>query len=364
MRARPARLSALTAAAALVITGALGAAPAANAEPEPEPNLTVAIVDTAGSPTQGGVVLVPTDDSGLESTIILGAEEGELDDPPTYNLASSYHEFVPPGNYAIFAITGWGGLNCFGIEPCSLTGLVGGPGGGDVKLTSALTVPETGSATFNITSELPVLRGDGTVGNVLRVDLPDGFDEVQKLLDVYMATFSDGLLGGIDLSPRVRWLRAGTPIDEASGIRYRPTAADVGKPVSAQVSYSPLLGALFSTVGGGLFPIPNDFTTNAITAKKVDTKVTLKLPKKIKKGKRAKARVSATAGGSFLSGWVRIKVKGGGSDLVMVRKGYAQLKLAKLKRGKHKVTATFLETNTYNSSHDTKKIKVKKNKRR
>ena len=357
MRARLARLIALTGAAALVTTGALGAVPA-NAEPEPTPNLVVNIVDTTGQATLGNVTLLPVDDPFLENAITLGTT-GNGD----FELASTYEANVPPGDYGVLAITGWGGAICLGVSPCSLISMVGGPtGGGTPKVTAGITVPETGAKALTITSGLPVLRGDGSVGSPLTVDFPEGFDALQKLFRLYLTSTSSGLFSGIDLASDVEWTSGDTPIDDATGLRYRPTAADVGKAVSATVNYNPILAAFLDSMSGGsdsVFPIPDAFTTNAITAKKVNTSVTLQLPKKVKKGKRAKARVSATAGGNFITGWVKVKVARGGSDLVMVRRGYAELKLPKLKPGKHKVTATFLATNVYNSSDATKKIKVK-----
>ncbi|GAA4747752.1 hypothetical protein GCM10023350_35810 [Nocardioides endophyticus] len=362
MRARLARLAVLTATTSLVVAGAVGAVPSASADPAPSPNLVVNIVDTAGSATKGMVMLWSISDPEA-GPIPLGEEDPDSGAPI---LASSYQALVPPGDYALFAITGWGGTICLGVSPCSIstisTGPLGGPGSMP-NLTAGVTVPVSGAATVNLSSGLPALTGSGIVGQPLTVDFPAGFDDLQTLMNSYLGVYG-AILGTTTAAPGVVWTRNGQAIPGATGTTYVPTAQDVGNQVVATTSYNLLLAALLGSMSQGTFQVPAPFTTTGITVKKVATAISLKVPAKIKFGKRPTARITAKTGTADLSGWTTLKISGTkGQQRVLVRKGFAQVKLPKLKPGKHKVTATFIATNVYVASQTTEKIVVQKKKK-
>jgi hypothetical protein len=352
-------LAGIATAAALVLSP-LAAAPAND---EPVPNLIVNIIDTAGKATPGMVMLLPVSDPGA-SPITLGEENP---DTGAMVVASSYQSELTPGDYAVFAVTGWGGTICLGVSPCSISTFSSGPIGGPTPtmptLTTGVTVPASGAATVNLTSGLPALTGSGVVGQPLTVDFPAGFDDLQNLMSAYLGLYG-GLLGITTAAPSVTWTRNGQAIPGATGTTYVPTAADVGTQVVATTSYNMLLASFLSSVGEGTFPIPPAFTTAGITVKKIATTIGLSVPAKIKFGKRPLARVTAKAGSTDLSGWITLKISGQkGVKRVLVRKGYAQIKLPKLKAGKHSVTAAFVETNVYVASQATKKVVVQPKKK-
>lgn len=349
MRARPARLVALTGAAALVI-GALGAAPA-SAEPEPLPNVNVNIVDTNGKPVKGMVTLLPADAPDLEGGIVLG-QEGDSDPEPEIDMASSYSDWVAPGAYAVVAVTGWGGMLCYGVDPCSPTGL-GLPGASEPAITPVLTVPETGSASFTVTSGLPAMRGTGTVGDPLTIDFPEGFNELQSLFEIMVATEAPDL----DISPRVTWFRGDKRIPGVSGTSYSPTAKDAGQKVSAKVQYNPVLAVFGSMMS--FLPVPETYRTAAVTVSKVGSKVSLDAPKKIKRGKQPTIYVNVERGGEAVDGVVKIKVKGKRAVQRRVQDGLAKFQLPKLKPGKYKITAKVKASPVYEAASVSKKIKVK-----
>lgn len=100
-----------------------------------------------------------------------------------------------------------------------------------------------------------------------------------------------------------------------------------------------------------------------VTVTKADTATKAAVAKKIKVGKRAKlvARVSATG---FTPTGGKVVVTRGGKVVgkATLKKGVAHVKLAKLKRGKHRLTVTYAGNDVANGSKTVVKTKVVKKK--
>ncbi len=168
---------------------------------------------------------------------------------------------------------------------------------------------------LSLATAAPVMKGSGVRGAVL--------------------TTTNGTWTRSPTSFSYRWLRNGKPIPGATAASYRIGTADGGALVQAQVA---------GRKGAGSPALWR--STNGVRVPKVATSVRLKVtPKKTRYGRsgaKLVARVKVAAGPLkgkvvFRDGKKKIKT-------VKVKKGKAVLKLSatKLKRGKHKITATYV----------------------
>ncbi|MGH1563721.1 LamG-like jellyroll fold domain-containing protein [Mumia sp. DW29H23] len=183
-----------------------------------------------------------------------------------------------------------------------------------------------------VNTKAPKISGTAKVGGVLAVDA--------------------GTWENIDAAElTVQWLRNGAPISGAKGASYRPVAADSGSRISARVT---------ATVAGRA---PVSATSSAVTIGKARPKVTATLAKKsIKVGTKARVTVRVSAPGVRAAGVVRIKVDGRVVRTVRLNAaGTAKVTLPKLKRGAHRVVATYAgSSQVAGASSTAKKVVVRR----
>ncbi|GAA4705087.1 Ig-like domain repeat protein [Nocardioides conyzicola] len=341
MRSRLPRLTAVFAAAALIL-GTVAVATPANAVDPGNGIIALTLVDDLGHPVTGAVELVPSDGSGPVS---LGVPDGG----GTPVAASSFAEEVPAGTYGVLVMGGWAGLTCVGLATCSITTLLGGAG--LAVGAGALTIGDGATAPLTVTIATPKLNGTPGVGRALTVSVPSSLTELGAAL-----SGMGGLGLGLSSDPVVTWNRNGGPIG-VTGPSYTPTGGDAGSTISATVTYPVLLSLLFSTMGAGATPPP--FTTAAVKINRLTPRIKLSLPGKVLQGQRPKAYVNVTSGTALVGGVVTFAVDKLRAQQGVLRSGLATFTLPKLKPGKHKVTVSFAAAGAYNAAKATKTVVVK-----
>ena len=329
MRTPVARLAGLTAAASLIAAPLVVAGPA-NAAPDGFGTATISIVDDLGAPVKGIVALVPV--TAPSSPI-------QMEPAVSGVLQTSYTKTdVPVGDYALMVIGGWPLVTCVKVTPCG-GGLIPSPT--PPVATKVITVVDEGAAaSYKVRTATPKLVGAPRVG---------------ETLEVTSATNLGAELGdlvGEFIAPKVVWKRSGVKIAGAKGTAYTVGRRDVGKAVSATISYPGILTLLTGLMpgGAGLAPAPVTKTTAAVTknASATDLRVG---------GGTAYVRVSGPA--DEVSGWVQLSVKGQRAIWARVQDGFAPINLPTLKAGRYKVTAAFQGNGELNASSDSATLKVK-----
>lgn len=312
------RLVRALAAAALALAAALTVAPPAHAAATG--TLSVTLVDENGAPMPGGINLLGGGTLGSQAQAV-----------------STWETPLPPGSYAVLAITPWGGFQCAGIDPCDYLAFIGGsPSTPDGSL-----VVEAGQTTaVTIHGEPPAtLAGVGRVGSPLTVDYSDG---MQAMVDYLGASPGSG-----GYAPTVTWLRDGEPIPGAVGTTYTPGPADAGHQVAARTAYLGAAQTLFSQLSGA--PV-EPRTTGSIGVERVPSKTFLTLvSSKIPVGHRGKSRVDVTSSGLLVTGKVTVQV-GSWSQTRSLRNGSALVQLPLLKPGKYTVQASFAGSGAFDPS--------------
>ncbi|GAA4747760.1 hypothetical protein GCM10023350_35820 [Nocardioides endophyticus] len=286
---------------------------------DPPGTLRVHVVDSAGAPIRGVVSVYP-------------AGGGNVASPQT---ATSDAEFsVPPGTYGALSITGWGGLNCRGLSPCTQAALAG-PGPKPVDSATALTVTAGGITEVTIQAPPPAtLSGTPAVGGALTATLSE---QMQNMVEYLVAAGNGGAVA-------YQWLRDGEAVPGGSSATYRPTVGDAGHVLAPRLSITGVMAAAIS-LGYGADTSP--IVLAGSTVGRVATKafVTITRPR-ITTAQRAALRVDVTNGNAFVSGTVVVRV-GKLSRALTLHNGVARLRLPKLKKGRYVVRATYRGTTTY-----------------
>lgn len=258
MRSPLTRVTGVIAGLALIAAPVALAAPAEAADPG-EGTLTVKIVDDQGKPVTGVVTLVDS----LGNTYMMPPTDPDV-------LQSTYTDDVPMGDYAVMIMGGWGLFGCVGVVPCLP---IGGP---PTYTSAAVSLADQEVETFTFTTKTPTLDVEATtVGSEISVVPPPflGSEEVGDIVDGL-----DGILGGV-LDPKVTWMRDGKKIRGAKGADYELTGADVGKSITAQVKFPPIMSLLMSGLGmsglAGLTPAP--LTLGPVVGEKVPTTTQVQL---------------------------------------------------------------------------------------
>jgi hypothetical protein len=307
-------------------------------------SLTVKLVDDLGKPVNGVVTLIPSDP--MASSITMTPTDPDV-------LQSTYTQDVPMGDYAVAVVGGWGIFGCAGVEPCL-------PIGGAPTFKSAvISLADQETETYTFTTKTPTLDAPAnTVGTEISVVTPMllGSEEIGDVLDSL-----EGLLGGI-LDPKVTWMRDGKAIKGAKGPDYELGTADIGKPVTAQVKFPPIVSLLMSGLGlsgmTGLAPAP--VTLGPVVAAKIPTTTTVKVAGKPRAGERTNAWVDVTGAVDEINGWVQIKVGGLNPIRARVTDGFAQVRLPEISRaGARSISASFLGTAELLPSSDSSKFRVR-----
>lgn len=143
-----------------------------------------------------------------------------------------------------------------------------------------------------------------------------------------------------------QWLRDGEPIPGATGGDYRVVPADIGRTISLRVT---------ATTAGRE---PVTATSRTLRVGKAKARVTARAAS-VKATKRARVKVSVTAGTVPATGTVLVQVRGR-TVTGTVRRGSATVTLPKLARGKHKVTVRYLGNEALNAARATTTLKVTK----
>jgi hypothetical protein len=325
------------AAASSLIVGPLVIAGPAQAAVDGVGTATITIVDDLGAPVKGLVQLVPVDESMDMYTMSPAAPVPPATVPV---LQSSYTATdVPVGEYAVMVMGGWPLITCVGITPCGFSGLslvTPTP----PTVTKVITVVDEGAATYKVKTATPRLVGTPRVGQTLEVTSAMDFGEEL------------GDLVGEFIAPKVVWKRSGVKIAGAKGTEYTLGRRDVGKSVSATISYPGILKLLAGVMAGGadLAPAPITKSTAAVT--KNGSATDLKIS-----GGTAYVRVSGPV--DEVSGWVQLSIKGQRPIWAQAQEGFVPINLPTLKSGSYKVTATFQGNGELNASSDSATLKVK-----
>lgn len=346
MRTTLTRVAGVVAGLALVAAPLATAVPA-QAAPAGHGTLTVTIVDDQGKPVNGMVTLIRPDGS-TETPFV----------PTGDTLQSTYTADVPVGDYAVMIVGGWGLFGCVGVTPCLPLG------GAPTYTSAAISLAEQEVETFTFTTKTPTLDTEAkTVGSELSVVPPPflGSEEIGDLLDSL-----DGFLGGV-LDPKVTWLRDGKRIRGAKGADYELTGADVGKAVTAQVKFPPIMSLIMSGLGmsgmAGLTPAP--ITLGPVVAEKIPTTTQVQIAGRPRVGERPTAFIDVSGDVAELNGWVHVKVAGLAPVRARVVDGHTQVRLPELNRsGARTILATFLGSGELASSTDQAQFRVRGERRR
>lgn len=153
----------------------------------------------------------------------------------------------------------------------------------------------------------------------------------------------------------ITWLADGAVV--AEGPSYAVGTADAGKSIQAVAH---VVGGLYAPIGRASAPV-------AIPAR-VASAISLKVPRKVRKGKRAKGTVTLRVAGAAAAGTVRVTIKAGRRTTTLTiavpASGKATFKLPRIKR-KTKVMADFAgSANVAASATGWATVKVKKAKKR
>lgn len=347
MRTSLTRVAGVVAGLALIATPLATGVPAQAADPG-EGTLTVKIVDDQGKPVKGLVMLVKSD----------GSSFGPLVPTDPDVLQSEYTEDIPMGDYAVMVVGGWSIFGCAGVEPCLPIG------GTPTYKSAAVSLTDQEVETYTFVTKTPVLDAPAnTVGTEISVSTPAflGSEEIGDVLDSL-----EGLLGGL-LDPKVTWLRDGKAIKGAKGPDYELGSADIGKAVTAQVKFPPIVSLLMSGLGvsgmTGLAPAP--VTLGPVVAAKIPTTTAVQIAGKPRVGERSHVWVDVTGAADEINGWVQVKVGGIAPIRARVTDGFAQVRLPELSRaGARSISANFLGNAELLPSSDTDKFRVRGERRR
>jgi hypothetical protein len=320
----------LSAAGALVGTAAIAVSSlvvtAASADADTgDGTLVVNIVDQYNRPTTGVVE-------------ILDPASGVVNDTGPGSAGTSVTASVPAGGYGLLAITPWSGFTCAGVASCSPLGTS--------TVTPVVTVTAGEQTTYTMRVTVPSITGSAVNGSQLSVQIPQGL----TTLEAYPY---GGYYGG-GFGP-IQWLRNGADIPGAISTLYRTVAADGGHAVSARLTPSPTVTAIFGEEGMPVLPM----TTNAIAVQKVvkaKTKTKIKVAKRIRASQRASVKVKVTSAHKVTSGYVTIKV-GKFKTKKAVQDGTAFVSLPRLKAGHYKIIAKYLGATAFAKSK-AKKVKI------
>jgi hypothetical protein len=324
------RLVGLTAAASLIVAPLVVAGPANAAADDGVGTATISIVDDLGAPVKGLVQLVPVTDPSTSIPM-----EPAVSDV----LQTSYTKTdVPVGDYAVMVMGGWPLITCVGITPCG-GGLIPSPT--SPVATKVIRVLDEGpAASYQVTTATPKLVGAARVGETLEVT------SAMKLGEEL------GDLVGELIAPKVVWRRGSVKIAGAKGTEYTLGRRDVGKAVSATISYPGILTLLTGAMPGGAGLAPAPITRKTATVTKNASATDLKVS-----GGTAYVRVSGPA--DEVSGWVQLSVKGQRAIWARVQDGFAPINLPTLRAGRYKVTAAFQGNGELNASSDATTLKIK-----
>ena len=342
MRTALSRVTGVVAGLALIAAPIALVVPAQAADPG-YGTLTIKIVDDKGKPVNGIVQLVKPDGSLADPIVPT--------DPDV--LQSTYTQQVPMGDYAVMVIGGWSIFGCAGIEPCLPLG------GAPTYKKAAISLADQEVETYTFTTTTPTLDAPAnTVGTVISAGTPMllGSAEISDVLDSL-----DGLLGGL-LDPKVTWMRDGKAIKGAKGSDYELSTADIGKAVTAEVKFPPIVSLLMSGLGApgltGLAPAP--VTLGPVVTAKIPTATTVKIAGKPRVGQRPNVWIDVTGALDEINGWVQVKVGGIAPIRARVTDGFAQLRLPALKRaGARSISASFLGTAELLPSSAANKFRVR-----
>ena len=200
-------------------------APAQSVLGDGQGTLAVKLIDDRGRPSHGVVYVVGAD--GMAGRHVKLTEiEAPLD----------------PGSSGLLAFTPWGGLQCVALAPCSSVKVELGQVVPDGSLD--VTAANTTSVKF-LAAPPATIAGAAQVGRAVRLVWSPTMKGMVKTLQA--------------LGPRVQWLRSGKVVRGATGSRYVVSAADVGKKLSARLTYP-------STAVAQLKPLVGRFSSSRTTA--------------------------------------------------------------------------------------------------
>lgn len=315
MKKRLSAVGVVAGAAALLASSLLGATPAQAAGTGG--NLVINIVDQYGHPTTGLFEV-------LDST---GAYETASSATP-YSSTQTYSG-LPAGGYEIGTLTGWSGVTCAGLTPCDLMSQPS-------TFVPVVTVSDSNTTTYTMKVTVPSVVGANKPGSTLQVKLPPAFTLLQNMA----ATQAPG-------SPGTQWLRSASSIAGATTPSYKTALGDVGKKISAQLTPSAGMTALFSSLFGGNVVPP--LTTNAITVQKAQTTTAVSFPKRISTKQRATVTVKVRSASGTPKGYVTITV-GKFKVNKYLQGGTALVTLPRMTAGTHRITTRYAGNADYAAS--------------
>lgn len=306
-----------TAAALLGLTLSLFVVPPAHADEVPAPTGTVRVTvkDSAGGAPTGMLLAMAVDGSSSATIPLIDGVATDAE--------------VPPGQYALAAMTPWAGLTCAGFSPCTFAALQT-DSLASLSMTGVLSVSAGSTATAALTVPLPTLTSASKLpGATLKVKMPAGYSEM-----ITAMAASSGASG--DFPPAVQWLRNGRATGRTS-LSYPTRPSDAGATFTAKLTYNAQAMGPWTSLGlSTLAPV----TTPGITLKRGTARLALGLPRTVKAGRRPTVRVRLTTPAGALSAWVRVRI-GTRTVRVAVINGRGSFRLPALARGSYRVKATW-----------------------
>ncbi|GAA1125298.1 hypothetical protein GCM10009606_01240 [Nocardioides aquiterrae] len=294
---------------ALVLAGLLGTGQVAPASAdEPTGTVRVTVTDAPGAPVAAAIVLLPVGGTWTEAYRASGVATEDF--------------VVPPGRYAVTAVTPWGGLRCAGVAPCSLPDL----SGDDTVVDDVVDVVAGGLATYTLTAPPPA-EVEPVSWDPGRLEV--SFSGPMEQLALYLAGVAE--FG----HPEVQWLRDGAEIAGAAGPSYTPTVDDVGRRLSVRLSYHPFAA---DYLADRLGTDPSPVTVDGPVVGPVPSAVTARLrPASVPRGHRSElvARVDGA------TGRVRVDVADWAGSC-RLRDARCRVRLPRLRPGTHVVDVAYL----------------------
>jgi hypothetical protein len=298
------QLRVLLAVAALVLVGA-----PAVAAGDATGTLRVSVEDVRG-PAAGLIAVLPVDG------------EGKLD-PDLASTGESTHDFVlPPGQYAVVALTPWGGLDCVGVFSCSWWPLVYG----QVMVSGVVDVAAGATSTYVLAAPAPAT-----------VEIPsDDPGALEVVFSEEMAGLASYLTGAAEFgTPSAQWLRDGLEIPGADRLRYRPVAEDAEAQLSVRLTYHDFaVVTLRRSFGADAGPIVLDASVPDRRASDVTARLR---PATVRRDERSTLVARVQDG----TGRVRVEV-GDRRRSCTLADGACEVRLPRLAPGRYPVTATYL----------------------
>ncbi|GAA4747767.1 hypothetical protein GCM10023350_35830 [Nocardioides endophyticus] len=327
-------LTAYGAALLLVLTTLFAVSPARAAGPTG--TLTIHVVDAAGQPLSGAVGVydsTPGESQGLGTK------------------ASTFEFNLPPGSYAVYSMSTWGGLVCRGLVTCdNTTGVVTATH--PLDPATALTVTEGGNTEHTLQAAVPAtVTGSPSVGGKLKVALSEPVQNLVAMLNNF------GLGGAVEY----QWLRDG----EATGVgtaTYSPRVIDAGHTLSVQLQMTGLMTFQLGQGWGGDIG-PRTLPVGTVGRVPTTARATLNRSP-IRANQRAALRIDVTGATEIVTGKVTATV-GRRTWRLTLRNGSARLRVPKLKKGTYVVRAVFAGDSSYlPSTAPPRKLVVKPVKRK